>query len=279
MLNQPLHPTQPTQQNLQATTTPAAIAPYLPPARRLLQLAAPSNLNPKSNLKHYAEQNQKRHPKHEPVYTCPHIYPSEGEQLYERGCNRCNIGSCIIPIMIDPTFNGVYVVLGKECKRLEWMQNADLWCPFGGAKAATDTSPHHTAAREYIEETFGLVGAFSNISSLQAMLQEKQYLFKVTSIQHKLRGPSKHSPYITYTTYFLGLPWNIDCINAFNTKAATMDHIEKTQIRLWSIPQLRNATLYGGVLTSANGQVERCTPIFYEFLKRHLADIMQTLSR
>lgn len=51
------------------------------------------------------------------------------------------------------------------------------------------------------------------------------------------------------------------------------DFLEKKSIALWSVPQLRHAVEFEGVISCRNGRVERCRPMFTEFLELLLSEL------
>ena len=79
---------------------------------------------------------------------------NEEDILWEIGRRK---GAGIIPFSISDKHENVYWLLGKERDMPGWAQGSCRWSDFGGSSHYMDEDEAHTAAREYFEETLGVV--------------------------------------------------------------------------------------------------------------------------
>ena len=258
------------------------------------------------------------------------------------------IGAAVLCFCVDPQWGRIYFLLGKERHHVKWPQGSDRWAYFGGRPNVKAEPPETTAAREFIEETLGMVKYFSDDTiprksheDIASSLQKGEYMFQIT-LWMKSASISK-----SYVTYVKQIPWDPYCVNRFAKARDTLvsiprwinnpdklnwlllhpavsrdadthphppgdlepgtairhrhrcnlvsssstatdtgdagtkgtvdapmqgcavvvskDFLEKSQIGLWSIPQLHHALQYKGILYSRNGRVERCHAPFMQF--------------
>jgi 8-oxo-dGTP pyrophosphatase MutT (NUDIX family) len=222
------------------------------------------------------------------------------------------VGASLLCFCVDPRWGRLYFLLGKERKNTRWPGGSERWSGFGGRTANKNERPEETAAREFMEESMAVVKYFDNdvlprtgYADIAESLRKKDFTFQFTL------GMGTGTRPWSYVTYVKQVPWDptvirrfADCrdmlMNAsthYDTdawRAALTNHpgvrkivaddggtsvqvmadfVEKKSIGLWSVPQLRHAVDYNGIMSSRNGHVERCRPAFSNFLTLLLSEI------
>tara|TARA_Y100001970_G_scaffold292487_1_gene433975 strand:- start:879 stop:1787 length:909 start_codon:yes stop_codon:yes gene_type:complete len=182
------------------------------------------------------------------------------------------IGSSILPFSIDPFYQGIYFLLGKE-RGGQW-RGSNRWDDFGGS-ANENEDPCEIAAREFQEESCGIIKVYENETPIPRKSKDLIYHLLQTQayMMHIDFQPDHNSPFV-YRTYVKQVPWQPEAFQQFgllmnelvslkNGKDAsllTYDHpavynitedksnikvydgyLEKQQLAYWSIPQLRSA--------------------------------------
>lgn len=89
-----------------------------------------------------------------------------------------NKRASIIPVMVDPKFNCVYVLLGRSRAVGDWIEGSLLWSEFGGTCKAHE-SPETTAAREVCEESLGLLLSPADAGVCAKALADGQFVLRV----------------------------------------------------------------------------------------------------
>jgi hypothetical protein len=203
------------------------------------------------------------------------------------------VGASILCFSIDPNFNRVYFLLGKERHNYRWPAGSGKWSDFGGGVTPGDQGAEHTAAREFVEETLGMV-KFSDqdtlpITSPDAIcdqLKQGNYMFKITQ-GTKLR---------TFVMYVKQVPWDPECTYRFSDMRSKLtrppdanapplthpaidgrmsvrkEYLEKKILAFFSFPQLRYAVNHDGVIVFRNGYIEHCRASFMESLELILGE-------
>lgn len=189
-------------------------------------------------------------------------------------------GASLFVFSVDPTWGNMYFWLGKERRNLRWPQGSETWSDFGGRALDGSEDPPQVAAREFAEETCGMLRYFDhdtvprqNTEDIAASLRRGEYLFRVvmwTEVAEHKR---------LFVTYVKQIPWSPHAAHEFHethqylTKLrsrlmytpqmnlnelhsvfphpailqsslgarVSSDYLEKKAIRMWSIPQLREA--------------------------------------
>lgn len=125
-----------------------------------------------------------------------------------------HVGASILPFMVDGRHKLVYFLLGRECPSLAWAEGSDRIDSFGGAPNKSDRDPEETAAREFVEETLGVVRFFETDSTrsprtkwgdIAASLRKGQFLRKIETSQPNGKEKGVIS---VYTTFVVPLPWD-----------------------------------------------------------------------
>lgn len=149
-----------------------------------------------------------------------------------------------------------------------------------------DDAPEVTAAREFFEETLAVVKYFEH-----DVLPRKTYM----DIAHDLRD-NHHTMRVTqgdkhrrFVMFVKQIPWDPEVVHRFSECRNTLTRpsctptsshpaidasgcvkrtfLEKKMLSLWSVPQLRHAVEYKGVMIGSNGYAEHCRDSFRESLK------------
>ena len=199
-------------------------------------------------------------------------------------------GAALLLYSIEPNTNEVYFLLGKERRMLLWPSGSETWTPFGGARVDNE-SVFAIAAREFVEETLGVVRYFDDdhlprrrYDDIENSLKNGDYSFCVNVMRDQLPR---------YSIFVKSIPFDPYCQLRFHhardmllranyhskdpkKKAELLKHpavslsydsdasvtvnhsfMEKKQIQYWSSYQVHNATQQDAILTCRNGTNER----------------------
>jgi hypothetical protein len=140
-------------------------------------------------------------------------------------------GASICPFMCDPHFGHVYFLFGSEHLINSWTEGSLLVCDFGGSANSWDSCIEQTAAREFFEETCGMVafdqahlqGPFplkrnKTIEEITAKLTLGHYWVKIQNSK--------------YTTFVVNIPWDPQCVVRFQhcrTLLSALNHQQRKQ--------------------------------------------------
>lgn len=183
------------------------------------------------------------------------------------------VGSSILPFSIDPFYHGIYFLLGKE-RGGKW-RGSNRWDDFGGS-AMPDEDPCAVAAREFQEESCGVIKVYENEAPLPRQSKDLVHhmLKKQAYMMHIDFQPDAQTTGFVYRTYVKQVPWQPEAFQQFgllmnelvslkngkDVRLSTYNHpavynitedhadikvhdayLEKQQLAYWSIPQLRSA--------------------------------------
>jgi len=177
------------------------------------------------------------------------------------------IGASIVPFAVEPMFGHHYFLLGKERGIRGW-HDSGKWSDFGGGFMKADVDAEGCAAREFHEETLGVVACddapeVHSISALARRLRNKEYAFR---LDVWIR------PGVVYVTFVIEIPFQPESRDSFrqrrhqyNIMRTTKDcYLEKTQIQWWSRPQLiQGMRTYSGVIArGVHGRTEKLQGLF-----------------
>ena len=223
------------------------------------------------------------------------------------------VGASLLCYCVDPMWGRLYFLLGKERKNTRWPGGSERWSDFGGRTASRNEDPEETAAREFWEESMAMVRYFdedtvprSEYQDIADSLRRGEFTFQFTlgfGYENKPRS---------YVTFVKQVPWDPHGLYRFRqsrdmlmnaslhyggdrwdamlsnhpgvrevttspsggkTIQVRKDFLEKKSIGLWSVPQLQHAVEFDGVMSSRNGRVERCRPMFTGFLELLLSEL------
>jgi hypothetical protein len=211
------------------------------------------------------------------------------------------VGASLLCYAVDPMYSRVYFLLGRERTNAQWRAGSERWSDFGGRTLPDTTSAEDTAAREFVEETMGMVKFFPHDTlprqgwtDIADALRASDYTFKLTF------GANGGGPVSNYVTFVRQLTWDPAAIGRFESCRHRLrlceqgvsspkmhpavqwaptrgvhvlpDFMEKNALGLWSIPQLQNAVEHYGILVRRNGRVERCRRNFMNTLELVLSE-------
>lgn len=173
-------------------------------------------------------------------------------------------GSAVLVFAMDTQWGVPYFLLGREQCVRGW-KGSGKWSDFGGSVGKKE-SAECCAAREFQEETMGVVRwKFServprqSSSNVAVSLAAKEYLFRlnITCTQGRV-----------YTCFVKQIPWQPSVARRFRrtrravVERTAVDHpattstlrkrrayLEKTDLKWWSIYQLRRAVKSGRLLS------------------------------
>lgn len=95
----------------------------------------------------------------------------------------------------------VYFLLGKERNCPSWRYGSDRWSDFAGS-CKDGEAPEQTAAREFVEETMGVVPSAGGVADLALALERGEHSLKVVVTIESGEHESKH-----HITYVKRVPW------------------------------------------------------------------------
>ncbi len=132
------------------------------------------------------------------------------------------VGCSVVPFSVDPVYNGIYFLLGKE-RPGNW-RGSNTWSDFGGKKQC-DESSEVCAAREFHEETLGIVKLYDNErvprdseEILADMLGDERYCMR---LEYKNERN-------VYRTFVKQIPWQPECTLAFAHTQTTLLAVRQT---------------------------------------------------
>ena len=187
------------------------------------------------------------------------VYEKMNEPREHKTVSDNNLmGASILPLMTDPIQGKLYFLLAKERFHASWPQGSNLWTDFGG-KRDNQESAEQIAAREFLEESLGLVQyketdelPMTEPNAIVEALKKDDYLFKVTSTFNE-------TCFVTFVVY---VPWDPLIPQRFSKalqdpEAKTWEqcYLEKSHLGLFSLPQAIQALRSKGYLMPH----ERCS--------------------
>ena len=172
------------------------------------------------------------------------------------------IGASVMPYAIDPTYNNMYLLLGREKNWKNPNQAPKThWGDFGGASDKHETS-EQTASREFWEETMGVVKHVPQArvpefecGGVHARLEDKKFTYKISYYVSETDECIK-----VYDMYIMRIPFQKNVKQSFSKTRDTLIGIknlrspaltgsykinsvflEKIEVQWFSVPQLRAA--------------------------------------
>ena len=150
-------------------------------------------------------------PKHSQKVTVEVPEPSESAYRDDRGNPEVTesgtlLGAGVLPFTVDPDGRLLFL-LGREHYVQGW-RGSDNWSAFEGGTKTVDANVYATAAREYMEESLGVLHASCTPADIaeeaRRMQKERDYALRVTLCirsEDPKRPPRFH---VTFVRYF---PW------------------------------------------------------------------------
>lgn len=115
------------------------------------------------------------------------------------------LGAGVLPFTVHPETGVVYFLLGKEHFVAGW-RGSNCWSAFEGGVKSADTDVFHTASREYLEESLGVLHATCTKKDIRnfahQLREEEDYALRVTLCilsEDNKRPPRFH---VTFVRYF-----------------------------------------------------------------------------
>ena len=125
-------------------------------------------------------------------------------------------GSSLLVFSVDPQWGNIYFWLGRERKNTKWPQGSETWSDFGGRPAHEGEDAPTIAAREFWEETGGMLRYFQGdtaprmgMEDIRESLRRKEYIFQITmwtEFEKKRRY---------FVTFVKQIPWSPEASYAF----------------------------------------------------------------
>lgn len=151
--------------------------------------------------------------------------------------------SGILPYAYVPHSNNVYFLFGQEAYDPRWF-NSDRWSDFGGCvKLLNKENEQDCAAREFVEESLGVVhlteshltdpyDTKTNIESFERvnrMLDEKQYTYRIEYITSNNQAAIPNNSVIRKcrTCYLKRIPWQPHLPQVFNTVRSYLERLNE----------------------------------------------------
>ena len=133
---------------------------------------------------------------------------------------------------VDPQWGRVYFLLGKERHIVKWEAGSDRWSYFGGRPLSRQESVEHTAAREFHEETLGVVRyrptdalPRRGYEDIVASLRAGEFAFKVTLWIPGDAGEDRQRCYVTYVKQ---IPWDPHALPRFQRARHSLSTLPRT---------------------------------------------------
>lgn len=153
------------------------------------------------------------------------------------------IGACIMPFCIDPVWGRMYFLLGKERYTSNWVRASELWSCFGGRPANRGEAVENIAAREFLEETCGMVKFFESDmlprtehADISTFLASQKFLLRINMVIKPVETTGKTADaHKLYTVFVPQIPWDPQCVLRFGkcrSMLATMRLLPPTRGRL-----------------------------------------------
>jgi hypothetical protein len=159
-------------------------------------------------------------------------------------------GASILPVMTDPVQGKLYFLLAKERYHPSWAKGSYLWTDFGGKRDGSETA-EQVAAREFVEESLGVVCFFKNeelprtLSDdiARSFLQERYLLKFLRVFEDRM-----------FVTFVVQVPWDptvpqrfLDALNDSQVNRESCS-LEKSHVGLFSSCQVLHAVKSKGYL-------------------------------
>ena len=146
------------------------------------------------------------------------------------------MGAGIVPVAIDP--DGEFrLLLGRERYLPHW-KGSCRWSGFEGSRKPEE-SLHVTAAREYAEESLGVV----------SMAGRSHWLRIVVRILHEKRAERYHA------TYAIPVEWDADAPRRFQQTRLDLEHIDRA-MQEWRYARPTSALPFGVDVGAVEGGAE-----------------------
>jgi len=135
------------------------------------------------------------------------------------------VGASLLCFMVDPHHGRMYFLLGKERHVPQWGEGSSRWSDFGGGRKGKET-PETVAAREFTEETMGVVRYFEKDSisaprrswrDISLALKRNNYLrrYEIAFPHDADETDEQKSVKNVYVTYLKQIPWDPHVIVRF----------------------------------------------------------------
>ena len=126
-------------------------------------------------------------------------------------------GSSLLVFSVDPQWGNIYFWLGRERKNTKWPQGSETWSDFGGRPSNENEDAPTIAAREFWEETGGMLRYFDDdtiprmgMDDICESLRRKEYIFQITmwtEFENKKRY---------FVTFVKQIPWSPEASYMFS---------------------------------------------------------------
>ena len=180
--------------------------------------------------------------------------------------NIITLGASILPYAIDPIYNNMYLLLGREKNWYKTHKSKSMWCDFGGKRSSKFEESEGIAAREFYEESLGLckitqsdIVPLENFQHVSNHLKKKKFTYKLSYIISQNETEKR-----VYDMYFLHVPFQPDLKLLFSKTRETIisiknlkspavsgsmqvnpSYLEKLDLEWFSIPSLRSGVMEG----------------------------------
>lgn len=135
-------------------------------------------------------------------------------------------GSSLLVFSVDPQWGNIYFWLGRERKNTKWPQGSETWSDFGGRPANEHEDAPTIAAREFWEETGGMLRYFEGdpvprmtMEDIRESLRRKEYIFQITMWTEF----DKKKRY--FVTFVKQIPWSPEATYAFSETSTILNRL------------------------------------------------------
>ena len=137
------------------------------------------------------------------------------------------LGAGVLPFTVHPQTGVIYFLLGKEHFVAGW-RGSNCWSAFEGGVKSADADVFHTASREYLEESLGVLHETCTKEDIRALAhrlrEEEDYALRVTLCILSEDGKRQPRFHVTFVRYF---EWRDDLAQTFRHRRFRLIDLSK----------------------------------------------------
>jgi hypothetical protein len=130
-------------------------------------------------------------------------------------CRQQHVRATILPFSIDTRFQRVYFLLGLGRSIMSWPEGSNRWSDFGGVPQKNDRDYFDAAAREFVEETLGVVRYFEHDNTYRPRKTWKDISESLRRGEYFKRIQISLNTGVFVVTFMKQIPWDPKCILRF----------------------------------------------------------------
>lgn len=151
-----------------------------------------------------------------------------------------------------PSTHQMYMLLGKDTGSPEWPRVKNKWSDFAGKPDKEDVDVYETAAREFLEESLGVVVCFDEVQGNRSRrvryiadrLRRGDYIHRVDIDVVNSKNNPECRIIGQRTCFIIEVPWSTDICDRFQCRVNELRDIipEKKELEWFKMSQLREVT-------------------------------------